>query len=48
MQRELGRRLGISTNSAWRLQHKLMQAMIERDRRYKLGTAPLAGDMRRP
>jgi transposase-like protein len=36
---ELGRRLGISTNAAWRVQHKLMQAMIERDRRYKLGTA---------
>ncbi|MGH7000718.1 MAG: IS1595 family transposase, partial [Stellaceae bacterium] len=36
---ELGRRLGISTNAAWRLQHKLMQAMIERDRRYKLGAA---------
>jgi hypothetical protein len=34
---ELGRRLGISTNAAWRVQHKLMQAMIERDRRYKLG-----------
>src|SRR5215213_8619824 len=33
---ELGRRLGISTNAAWRVQHKLMQAMIERDRRYKL------------
>src|SRR5271170_2673617 len=28
---ELGRRLGISTNAAWRLQHKLMQAMLERD-----------------
>src|SRR6202521_4904555 len=36
---ELGRRLGISTNAAWRVQYKLMQAMIERDRRYKLGTA---------
>ena len=36
---ELGRRLGISTNAAWRIQHKLMQAMIERDRRYKLGAA---------
>ena len=36
---ELGRRLGISTNAAWRLQHKLMQAMLERDRRYKLGSA---------
>src|SRR3954464_8670056 len=34
---ELGRRLGISTNAAWRVKHKLMQAMIERDRRYKLG-----------
>jgi hypothetical protein len=34
---ELGRRLGISTHAAWRVQHKLMQAMIERDRRYKLG-----------
>jgi DNA-binding IclR family transcriptional regulator len=36
---ELGRRLGISTKAAWRLQHKLMQAMLERDRRYKLGVA---------
>jgi hypothetical protein len=36
---ELGRRLGISTNAAWRLQHKLMQAMLERDRRYPLGAA---------
>jgi hypothetical protein len=35
----LGRRLGISTNAAWRLQHKLMQAMLELDRRYKLGAA---------
>ena len=34
---ELGRRLGISTNAAWRLQHKLMQAILERDRRYQLG-----------
>src|SRR3954467_7611704 len=36
---ELGRRLGISTNAAWRVQHKLMQTMIERDRRYKLGAS---------
>jgi len=36
---ELGRRLGISTNAAWRVQHKLMQAMLERDRRYQLGAA---------
>ena len=33
---ELGRWLGISTNAAWRVQHKLMQAMLERDRRYQL------------
>ena len=31
---ELGRRLGISTNAAWRMQHKLMQAMLERNRHY--------------
>ena len=36
---ELGRRLGISTNAAWRVQHKLMQAMIERDRCYDSGPA---------
>ncbi len=36
---EWGRRLGISTNAAWRVQHKLMPAMIERDRRYKLGAS---------
>src|SRR3954452_19708828 len=36
---ELGRRLGISSNAAWRVQHKLMQVMIERDRRYKLGAS---------
>src|SRR5271154_2378159 len=36
---ELGRRLGIPPNAAWRLQHKLMQAMLERDRRYKLAAA---------
>jgi hypothetical protein len=36
---ELGRRLGISTTAAWRIQHKLMQAMIERDRRYMLRAA---------
>ena len=40
---ELGRRLGISTNAAWRIQHKLMQAMIERDRRYMLGATLLHG-----
>jgi hypothetical protein len=36
---ELGRRLGISTNAAWQIQRKPMQAMIERDRRYMLGAA---------
>ena len=44
---ELGRRLGISTNAAWRVQHKLMQAMIERDRRYKLGERAADRDRRR-
>ena len=44
---ELGRRLGISTNAAWRVQHKLMQAMIERDRRYKLGAGGAADRDRR-
>jgi hypothetical protein len=38
---ELGRRLGISTNATWRMQHKLMQAMLERNRRYNLGAAGL-------
>src|SRR5690349_23773548 len=36
---ELGRRLGISTNAAWRVQHKLMQAMIERDAATSLAPA---------
>ena len=36
---ELGRRVGISTNVAWRIQHKQMPAMTERDRRYMLGAA---------
>ena len=43
---ELGRRLGVSTNAAWRVQHKLMQAMIERDRRYPLGAAGPRIEMR--
>lgn len=29
---ELSRRLGVSVNAAWRIQHKLMQVMHERDR----------------
>src|SRR6478609_12226076 len=37
VQHRVGPATGISTNAAWRVQHKLMQAMIERDRRYKLG-----------
>jgi hypothetical protein len=46
---ELGRRLGISTNAAWRVQHKLMQAVIERDRRYELGaTRPRLGPAHLP
>ncbi len=34
---ELGRQLGISQNSAWLMKHKLMQAMLEREGRRKLG-----------
>src|SRR4051794_41133707 len=36
---EWGRRLGFSTNAAGGVQHKLMQAMIGRDRRYTLGAS---------
>ncbi len=32
----LHRQLGISYNAAWRLKHKLMQVMLERDHRHKL------------
>ena len=28
---ELGRRLGVAQNTAWKLKHKLMQVMLERD-----------------
>ena len=35
---ELSRRLGVSYNTAWKLQHKLMQVMLERD-----GNKQLAG-----
>ena len=39
---ELGRKLGVNNNTAWLLKHKLMQAMRERDRRYRLhGTVQL-------
>ena len=34
---KLHRQLGISYNAAWRLRHKLMQAMMERDREHPLG-----------
>ena len=34
---ELGRQLGVNDNTAWLLKHKLMQAMRERDRAYRLG-----------
>jgi transposase-like protein len=34
---ELGRQLGISQNSAWLMKHKLMQVMLEREGRRKLG-----------
>ena len=33
----LHRQLGISYNAAWRLRHKLMQVMMERDREHVLG-----------
>ena len=33
---ELGRKLGVNNNTAWLLKHKLMQAMRERDQRYRL------------
>jgi transposase-like protein len=33
---ELGRQLGVSYNAAWRIKHKLMQAMLERDSARKL------------
>ena len=39
---ELGRKLGVNDNTAWLLKHKLMQAMRERDQRYRLaGTVQL-------
>ena len=39
---ELGRQLGVNDNTAWLLKHKLMQAMRERDRTYRLGgTVPV-------
>ena len=34
---QLGRQLGVDDNTAWLLKHKLMQAMRERDRAYRLG-----------
>ena len=33
----LHRQLGISYNAAWRMRHKLMQVMMERDRAHPLG-----------
>ena len=33
---KLHRQLGISYNAAWRMRHKLMQVMMERDREYTL------------
>ena len=34
---KLHRQLGISYNAAWRMRHKLMQVMMERDREHLLG-----------
>ena len=33
---KLHRHLGISYNAAWRMKHKLMQVMVERDHNNKL------------
>ena len=33
---KLHRQPGISCNAAWRMRHKLMQGMMERDREYTL------------
>ena len=33
---KLHRHLGISYNAAWRIRHKLMQVMMERDREHPL------------
>ena len=38
---ELGRRLGVTQTTAWKIEHKLMQAMMERD-----ATKRLTGRMR--
>ena len=49
----LHRQLGISYNAAWRMRHKLMQVMMERDRDHPLGgfveldDASLGGERRR-
>ena len=37
---KLHRHLGISYNAAWRMRHKLMQVMMERDRAHPLGVPP--------
>ena len=34
---ELGRRLGVTQTSAWKIKHKLMQVMMERDATKRLG-----------
>lgn len=34
---ELGRRLGVTQTTAWKLKHKLMQVMMERDAGKRLG-----------
>jgi hypothetical protein len=49
---ELGRLLGVSQNTAWKIQHKLMQVMLERDNqkqfsgRIELDDAYLGGERR--
>src|SRR5437870_7621526 len=47
---ELGRRLGVTQTTAWKIKHKLMQAMMERDAtkrltgRIEIDDAYLGGD----
>ncbi len=41
----LHRQLGISCNAAWRMRHKLMQVMMERDREHPLGRSVQLDDV---
>ncbi len=41
---ELGRRLRVTQNTAWKLKHKLMQVMMERDAGKRLTSPLIAAD----